>query len=134
MIYWLQQAHSLLRDDSILSWIAIAVFSVLVTSLIKAILKIVSHYLRALAQKTASIWDDVAVDLLDGFKSWVLIVWVFYISTKSFRREALYKSTNNLGNRFAPPATAPCPPCIIVSGKNNSVPAMMEKSGESLNS
>ncbi len=85
MIYWLQQAHSLLRDDSILSWIAIAVFSVLVTSLIKAILKIVSHYLRALAQKTASIWDDVAVDLLDGFKSWVLIVWVFYISTKSFR-------------------------------------------------
>jgi small-conductance mechanosensitive channel len=44
---------------------------------------VIASRLRIFTQKTASIWDDVGCDLIEGLKSGVVFVWIFYLLAKS---------------------------------------------------
>jgi small-conductance mechanosensitive channel len=79
--------HSTIVSNSEMSWLAIATLSLLLTVLISFFVSLTSKFLRRLALKTESIWDDVAVDLLDGLKNWVLFVVFVYALSHYFQLE-----------------------------------------------
>jgi small-conductance mechanosensitive channel len=81
----LGQINIFFKSDSAVSWIAVGVLSLLITMIVKLFLLTVSKTLRLLAERTTSIWDDVAVDLLDGLKSWVMFVFTFYLFSHFFQ-------------------------------------------------
>src|SRR5690606_12232127 len=80
---WLEQIHAALSGKSIWSFLAVAAISILITLFSKIVLRILSARLRKFAERTISKWDDIGVDILDGLKSWVLCVWVFFLLSKS---------------------------------------------------
>ncbi|MGE0632683.1 MAG: mechanosensitive ion channel family protein [Pseudobdellovibrionaceae bacterium] len=61
------------------SWFITVVLSLAFALAIKSVTKLVSFRLRKFAEQTSTIWDDVAVDLLDGLKSWVICTWILYV-------------------------------------------------------
>lgn len=79
------QVHTFLEADSATSWLAMAALASLLTVAIKFLLLLISKPLRSLALKTDSIWDDVALDLLDGIKIWALFIFFLYIFAHFFQ-------------------------------------------------
>lgn len=79
----LSQLHPIFAQSRFWSWIAIFVIALMITFLIKLVLKMVIGHLRTWAQKTASGWDDIVVDILDGLKAIFIFGWLFYLLSKS---------------------------------------------------
>jgi small-conductance mechanosensitive channel len=84
----LNQAYTLLTEESATSWLAISILSLILALLLKFLILIASKTLRKLAEKTSSIWDDIVVDLLDGLKKWVMFIFIFYFLVHYFRPTA----------------------------------------------
>jgi len=63
-------------------WLRSFVVALVLTILLKSILKLVSIRLRKFVTGTKLKWDDVAVDLLDGLKTFVLLSWLFYLNVR----------------------------------------------------
>lgn len=73
-----------LSQGSIFSWLLIASISLIVAYAIKLVLRPITKQLRKLTAKTGSIWDDIALDIIDGLRIWVLFIWVLYFFPRSF--------------------------------------------------
>lgn len=80
---WFARLESALDLDVLLAWATVLVASLLVTTVIKIVLKVVVTRLSAVAQRTTSIWDDVAVELLSDLRPWVLFAWMLFTVTKA---------------------------------------------------
>jgi small-conductance mechanosensitive channel len=85
IIEFFGQAQNILSEGGFVSWLALIILAFLLTIGIKLLLVIVSKYLRILTKKTTSAWDDVAVDLLDGLKKWILFIFILYFLIKFFQ-------------------------------------------------
>ncbi|MBX3020106.1 MAG: mechanosensitive ion channel family protein [Bdellovibrionales bacterium] len=83
MTEFFRQIRYLVERGDGWTWLAILCASILLTIAVKAALKLVSVRLRRLVSGTASIWDDTMVDLIDGLRSSVLFIWIFYAFAKS---------------------------------------------------
>lgn len=59
---WIRQANYF-SEDSVWSLLFLAALSAIFTVLIKIALGAVSKVLRKMAQKTAVVWDDLAIDI-----------------------------------------------------------------------
>lgn len=80
---WFTQLPSTLDLDVLLAWAAVLIGSLLLTTAVKIALKIVVSRLGAVAARTTSIWDDVAVELLSDMRLWVLFAWILFSLTKT---------------------------------------------------
>lgn len=74
----IEQIKSFLVSDSGWYLHTIIFVALILTIIIKAALKIIAHHLRKAAAKTSLTWDDIFVDILDGLKSPVIFVCLFY--------------------------------------------------------
>lgn len=90
---WLEQIFT---AKDLTSWFVITILILFSTLAIKLILRLISSRLRILTDKTASVWDDVGVDIIEGLNSVVIFVWIFFISTKALNPSAtlLHKVTS----------------------------------------
>lgn len=77
--------HELLDKKDIWTWLVIFAIAILFTSTLKLVLKVASVRLRRAAENTAQIWDDIAVDLLDGTKYFVIFIWTFFLLLMIFK-------------------------------------------------
>jgi small-conductance mechanosensitive channel len=82
-----------LVEDSPWTWLAIGVVSLIVTLIIKLVLKTISHSLRKIAEKTVSKWDDIAVDIIDSFKSPIIYLATFFVLTRSLPQSEPLKNS-----------------------------------------
>ncbi len=90
---YLQSIHPILSQYVILQWIARFLLAICLTLLVRILLRTISCYLRPLAEKTSSIWDDVFVDLIDGFRAFVILIGFFFLLTLSLEKsEVAHKS------------------------------------------
>lgn len=67
-------------------WFAMSLIAAAIAFIVKVILRIPSARLRRVTERTSLAWDDVAIDTMDGLKSWVLFILTFYFLTKSLER------------------------------------------------
>jgi small-conductance mechanosensitive channel len=82
---WIDRTHELLTADSYLAWFAIGAFALVATVIVKLTLQVLSKILRKLSDRTESIWDDVAVGIIEEIQAWVLFTVSFYLTAQSFR-------------------------------------------------
>jgi small-conductance mechanosensitive channel len=87
------QIQTILSEKGLLAWLIMATFSFVLTVVIKFILSVVMGRLRKLADRTGLIWDNVAVDIVDGLKFIVLFICIFYISSKSLQTSPTLQKT-----------------------------------------
>lgn len=78
-----EQTQIYLSASETWPWLTRLVFALLISIFIKLVLKLISTRLRMYTSRTHSSWDNIAVDLVDGLKHWVLFVWAFFVLTKS---------------------------------------------------
>jgi small-conductance mechanosensitive channel len=64
-----------------MAWIVLVVAALFLSFLFRQLLKLVARHLRRLSEHTESIWDDVAVDLIDGLKGYIIFIWIFYFGS-----------------------------------------------------
>lgn len=88
---WLEYTKPLFSGSTLLSWITMIALAGIIAFVIKFGFKAISPSLRKFAKKTSSIWDDFAVDLVDGLKTWVLYILIFSLLTQSFDLSARQK-------------------------------------------
>lgn len=68
-----------LSENSGWLWLIVIAAAFGLTAVFKIVLKFLSKYLRKLALRTTSIWDDVGVDLIDGIKPFILFILILYL-------------------------------------------------------
>lgn len=78
MNLWLQFL-SLLKQGQWVALPLILLLAALLTGVVKLPLCLISRKMRVLAEKTASQWDDIAVEMIEGIKSFVLFIWFTYL-------------------------------------------------------
>lgn len=83
MDYILEQVKVYVSEDLIWQWVAVAGAALGASFLLKFISLLITARLRKLAERTISIWDDVAIDIIDGLKSWVLFICLFSVFSVS---------------------------------------------------
>lgn len=81
----LSQLMELVQTQKEWQWAFAIIFSLLLTSIIKLVLNIVSKRIRKIALQTSTIWDDVLADCIDGFRKIVLFIWVFYPTSQALK-------------------------------------------------
>lgn len=81
MTYW-TEIESFLNTEPAGIWLRSLVFALVLTLFLKFILRLVSSRLRKVVARTRLRWDDVAVDLIDGLKPFVIFSWLFYMIVK----------------------------------------------------
>ncbi len=79
---WFGEMRSTFTSDSVWSWLAMTVISVIITLTAKLILRALSARFRRFANHTASKWDDVIAELVDRTKPSSIFVWTFFLLTK----------------------------------------------------
>lgn len=80
---WFQTTYDSINSDPAGRWLIAFVASLAITVLAKLILTVVSNRVRRFTSRTVSTWDDMAVDIIDGLKAFVIFAWVFYIASAS---------------------------------------------------
>lgn len=70
-------------------WAVLVVGSIIVSGLLKIFIKISVNRFKPIAERTEVVWDDVLVGCLERLKHWVLLVWVFYVVTRSLSRQTV---------------------------------------------
>ncbi|MGE0617152.1 MAG: mechanosensitive ion channel family protein [Bacteriovoracia bacterium] len=85
MMKWLGAS----ADKAPLAWLIIFATSLLVTLILKLVLRIVSGRLRKLAGRAPTIWASVGLDLVDGLRGWVLHIGTFYVLSRPLPGEAI---------------------------------------------
>jgi small-conductance mechanosensitive channel len=66
---WFNDTANLLVANRPLLWATAVGAAVLMTVLIKIVFSLFTRSMRKLTQRTSSVWDDVGLDLIDGWKS-----------------------------------------------------------------
>jgi small-conductance mechanosensitive channel len=79
----LDDLSTTVKENVFLSWGAVIVASVAFAFLLKFILRLVSTNLRKVVKHTKSSWDDIGLDIVDGLRTWVIFLWLFFILGKS---------------------------------------------------
>ena len=65
---WFLKTQALLESNSFVAWISVAGLSFVFALGVKFLLALISVRLRKIVEATVSKWDDIAVDIVDGFK------------------------------------------------------------------
>jgi small-conductance mechanosensitive channel len=73
---------TLFAENSMWLWPFFCAIAVLLTLVIKLVLRLISSYLRKFALKTKSSWDDVGVDIIDGLNSVILFLSILFLITR----------------------------------------------------
>ncbi len=87
---YFQQIQSYYFENNIWTWLSLVLISVFATFIVKLILHYLSKYLRKFAQKTASIWDDVFIDLIDGSNRSIIFISLFFFFTQPLSRSTSF--------------------------------------------
>ncbi len=82
MLFSLQDLSDAISKNPILAWSAVAALALGLSALLKLSSRLLSSRLRRRATQTISIWS-VSADLIDGLRSWVLFLCLFYGLSKS---------------------------------------------------
>lgn len=87
---WFEQIFS---AKDLMSWLVTSILILFSTLTIKLILRLITARLRLLTERTASVWDDVGVDLIEGVNGAVVFAWLFFVSTKALSPSAFMQKT-----------------------------------------
>lgn len=89
----LNQLKNLYQANDAWSWVFILIISLLLTFLFKASLSVLAKNLRKITDKSASIWDDIGVDLIDRIRPSFIFICIFYLNSKSLNPNELAQKT-----------------------------------------
>lgn len=80
---WALNLLNFVDSSVIFNTAAVFGISVVATTIIMLSLRLLNRRLSAIVQKTSSIWDDVAVELLHDVRGWVVFFSILYVMTKT---------------------------------------------------
>lgn len=81
MLEYIEQIRELYSEDPTWRWFELIAFAGLITFLIKIILKIIVSRVRKIALKSFSADQGFVIGLINGLKSGVIFIWIFYVSS-----------------------------------------------------
>lgn len=80
------QVQIMFKENSFWAWVALAGVAAVMATIVKLVLTLIAASLRKLAERTASPWDDLGVDLIRRFKTWILFVVLFFVLTRTLNQ------------------------------------------------
>lgn len=80
---WALNLMSFVDSSLLFNSAAVLAVSIIGTTIFVLGLRLLNRRLSILVQRTSSIWDDVAVELLHDVRGWVVFFSIFYIMTKA---------------------------------------------------